>query len=103
MFKPFFGAAVPCMKNKAFVALGSCDNVQTERSIFEYANWLKVTRKQANGVTSSLFELLVAAKNGKLLCFEKSSNRHKNNFVSRILVIIAGKSIITYQIKSDLI
>ena len=53
------------MKNKAFVALGSCDNVQTERSIFEYANWLKVTRKQANGVTSSLFELLVAAKNGK--------------------------------------
>ena len=25
--------------NKAFVGLGSCDNVQTKRSIFEYANW----------------------------------------------------------------
>ena len=25
--------------NQAFVRLGSCDNVQTERSIFEYANW----------------------------------------------------------------
>jgi len=25
--------------NKAFVGLGSCDNVQTETSIFEYANW----------------------------------------------------------------
>ena len=29
-------------KNKAFVRLGSCDNVQTERSIFEYANWPKL-------------------------------------------------------------
>merc|ERR1712081_165439 len=27
------------LKNKAFVGLGSCDNVQTERKIFEYANW----------------------------------------------------------------
>ena len=28
------------IKNKkAFDGLGSCDNVQTERSIFEYANW----------------------------------------------------------------
>ena len=26
-------------KNKVFVGLRSCDNVQTERSIFEYANW----------------------------------------------------------------
>ena len=25
--------------NKAFVGLGSCENVQTERSIFKYANW----------------------------------------------------------------
>ena len=24
--------------NKAFVGLGSCDNVRTERKIFEYAN-----------------------------------------------------------------
>ena len=28
--------------NKAFVGLGSCDNVQAERSIFEYANWPKL-------------------------------------------------------------
>ena len=28
-------------KNKAFVGLGSCDNVQTEWSIFEYANWFE--------------------------------------------------------------
>ena len=28
--------------NKAFVGLGSCDNVQTERSIFEYANWARL-------------------------------------------------------------
>ena len=27
--------------NKAFVGLGSCDNVQAERSIFEYANWFE--------------------------------------------------------------
>ena len=27
--------------NKAFVGLGSCDNVQTERSIFKYANWFE--------------------------------------------------------------
>ena len=26
-------------KKKAFVGHGSCDNVQTERSIFECANW----------------------------------------------------------------
>ena len=25
-------------ENKSFVGLGSCDNVQTERSIFKYAN-----------------------------------------------------------------
>ena len=25
-------------RNKAFVGLGSCDNVQTETSIFKYAN-----------------------------------------------------------------
>ena len=31
-------------KNKAFVTLGSCDNVQTERSIFEYANWPKLRK-----------------------------------------------------------
>ena len=27
--------------NKVFVGLGSCDNVQTESSIFENANWSK--------------------------------------------------------------
>ena len=27
------------LKNKNFVALGSCDNVHTERKMFEYANW----------------------------------------------------------------
>ena len=28
-------------KNKAFGGLGSCDNVQAERSISEYANWFE--------------------------------------------------------------
>ena len=32
--------------NKAFVGLGSCDNVQTERSIFEYVNWPKLLKKE---------------------------------------------------------
>ena len=27
------------LENKAFVRLGSCNNAQTERSIFECANW----------------------------------------------------------------
>ena len=30
--------------NKAFVGLRSSDNVQTERSIFEYANWQKLQK-----------------------------------------------------------
>ena len=29
-------------KNKAFVGLGSCDKDQTERKIFEYANWSRL-------------------------------------------------------------
>ena len=45
----FFDPNTPCSmrkvdeeeKNKAFVGLGSCDNVQTEWSIFEYANWFE--------------------------------------------------------------
>ena len=28
-------------KNKAFVGHGSCDNVQTERSSIDYANWFE--------------------------------------------------------------
>ena len=31
-------------RNKAFVGLGRCDNVQTERSIIEYANWPKLQK-----------------------------------------------------------
>ena len=31
-------------KNKAFVGLGSCDNVQTEMPILEYANWPKLRK-----------------------------------------------------------
>merc|ERR1719317_1521788 len=34
------------MINKAFVGLGSCDNVQTERIIFEYANWPRLQLKR---------------------------------------------------------
>ena len=34
IFKP-----LDTISNKAFIGLGSCDNVQTERSIFEYVNW----------------------------------------------------------------
>ena len=32
--------------NQAFVRLGSFDNVQTERSIFEYANWPRLQVKR---------------------------------------------------------
>ena len=32
--------------NKAFVGLGSCDNVQTKRSIFKYANWLRLKYRE---------------------------------------------------------
>ena len=32
--------------NKAFVGFGSCDNVQTERKIFEYANWPRLQIKR---------------------------------------------------------
>ena len=32
--------------NKAFVGHGSCDNVQTERKIFEYANWPRLQIKR---------------------------------------------------------
>ena len=31
-------------KNKAFVGLGSCDDTQTERSIFEYVKWTKLRK-----------------------------------------------------------
>ena len=42
------------VKNKAFVGLGSCDKVQTERKIFEYANWpkLKIKRTGPAGPSS---------------------------------------------------
>ena len=30
--------------NKAFIELGSCDNVQSERSFFKYANWPKLQK-----------------------------------------------------------
>ena len=33
-------------KNMAFVGLGSCDNVQTETSILEYANWPRLQIKE---------------------------------------------------------
>ena len=34
--------------NKAFVGLGSCDNVQTERGIFKYANWPRLQIKRTD-------------------------------------------------------
>ena len=37
--------------NKAFAGLGSCDKVQTERSIFEYENWPKL-QNQRTGPSS---------------------------------------------------
>ena len=33
-------------EEKAFVGLGSCDNVQTERKIFKYANWPRLQIKK---------------------------------------------------------
>ena len=46
--------------NKAFVGLGSCDNVQTERKIFEYANWPRLQIKRA-GPSSWSVQLVCAA------------------------------------------
>merc|ERR1712081_136047 len=44
-------------KNKAFVGLGSCDNVQTERIIFEYANWPRIQIKRT-GLSSWSIQLV---------------------------------------------
>ena len=44
-------------KNKAFIGLGSCDNVQTERSIFEYANWSRLYIKRT-GLSSWSVQLV---------------------------------------------
>ena len=35
-------AIINLEKNKVFVGLGSCNNVQTERPIFESANWQRL-------------------------------------------------------------
>ena len=35
----YFGLKISFWPNKSFVRLWSCDNVQTERKIFEYAHW----------------------------------------------------------------
>ena len=45
------------IKNKAFVGLRSCDNVQTERSIFEYANWQRLQVKRT-GLSSWFVQLV---------------------------------------------
>merc|ERR1712121_510240 len=45
------------VKNKAFVGLGSCDNVQTERDIFEYANWPRLQIKRT-GLSSCSIQLV---------------------------------------------
>ena len=44
-------------RNKAFVGLGSCDNVQTERKIFEYANWPRLYIKRT-GPSSWFYQLV---------------------------------------------
>ena len=46
--------------NKAFIGLGSCDNIQTERSIFEYANWPRLEVKRT-GPSSWSFQLICPA------------------------------------------
>ena len=35
-------------KNKAFSGLRSCDNVQTEGSVFKYANWPKLQKSRTD-------------------------------------------------------
>ena len=37
--------------NKAFVGLGSCDNVQTKRSFFKYAKWPRLQIKRTGLVS----------------------------------------------------
>ena len=46
--------------NKAFVGLGSCDNVQTKRKIFEYANWPRLKIKRT-GPSSCSVQLVRSA------------------------------------------
>ena len=43
--------------NKAFVGLRSCDNVQTERKIFKYANWPRLQIKRT-GLSSWSVQLV---------------------------------------------
>ena len=45
------------LKNKAFIGLGSCDNVQIERIIFEYENWPRLQIKR-NGLSSWSVQLV---------------------------------------------
>ena len=46
-------------ENKAFVGLGGCDNVQTERKIFEYANWPnKIKRTGLSSWSVQLVQLI---------------------------------------------
>ena len=45
------------IKNKAFVGLGSSNNVQTERKIFEYANWRRLQLKRT-GLSSWSVQLV---------------------------------------------
>ena len=49
-----------CPLNKAFVGLGSCDNVQTERKIFEYASWPRLQIKRT-GPSSLCVQLVCPA------------------------------------------
>ena len=48
-------------QNKAFVGLGSCDNVQTERSIIKYANWPRLQIKRT-GLSRQSVKLLSPEK-----------------------------------------
>ena len=41
-----YPACLSLRVNKAFVGLENCDNVQTERSILEYANWPRLQVKR---------------------------------------------------------
>ena len=53
-------------QNKAFVELGSCDNVHTERKIFEYANWRRLQIKRTGRPAGlSIWSILLARPAGQ--------------------------------------
>ena len=68
--------------NKAFVGLGSCDNVQTESSIFLYVNWSSWSVQQTHLADPSSWSIQQICLAGTLhiaLCKNNMQSAHVTN------------------------